>query len=160
MFAPWLSNPKTAILTTLVLALLFAVACGSAAPPPPTEAPATQQERLPAPVAQRGEGASASTGGGGQPTATPARVAQSRAVAPRQVTRLRYAIGGVDNETNRPWAGNRQAYVQYDPMLNNLIGIDPETSEFIPELATSWEASDDLSQWTFHLREGVPFHND
>jgi peptide/nickel transport system substrate-binding protein len=28
-----------------------------------------------------------------------------------------------------------------------------------PELATSWEANDDLSSFTFHLREGVKFHH-
>ena len=28
-----------------------------------------------------------------------------------------------------------------------------------PVLATSWVANDDLSEWTFHLREGVKFHN-
>ena len=27
-----------------------------------------------------------------------------------------------------------------------------------PVLATSWVANDDLSEWTFHLREGVKFH--
>jgi ABC-type transport system substrate-binding protein len=160
MFVPWLKNPETAILIALALALLFAVSCGSAAPPTPTEVPAAPQERLPAPVGPREGAPAASTGGGSQPTATPAPVTQSQEVEAQQVTRLRYAIGGVDNETNRPWSGSRQAYVQYDPMLNNLVGIDPETSEFIPELAASWEANDNLSQWTFHLREGVPFHHD
>lgn len=28
-----------------------------------------------------------------------------------------------------------------------------------PKLATSWEASDDSMSWTFHLREGVKFHD-
>jgi peptide/nickel transport system substrate-binding protein len=157
MLSHWVRSLKTINFTILVLALLFTVACGSAAPPTPTQAPATQEERRPAPIAQREATPVSATA---QPTATPAPVGKSQEVTPRQVTRLRYAIGAVDNETNRPWAGSRQSYVQYDPMLNNLVGIDPETSEFIPELATSWEASDDLSQWTFHLREGVPFHND
>jgi peptide/nickel transport system substrate-binding protein len=28
-----------------------------------------------------------------------------------------------------------------------------------PDLAESWDVSDDLTSWTFHLREGVRFHN-
>ena len=45
-------------------------------------------------------------------------------------------------------------------MLDNLIGMDPFTAEIAPELAESWDISDDLSEWTFRLRPGVPFHGD
>ena len=43
-------------------------------------------------------------------------------------------------------------------MYDNLLMIQPDLS-FKPELATSWEPSDDLSSYTFQLREGVQFHN-
>ena len=36
----------------------------------------------------------------------------------------------------------------------------PGSAETIgPKLATSWESSDDAMKWTFHLREGVKFHD-
>ena len=31
--------------------------------------------------------------------------------------------------------------------------------EVLPDLATTWEATEDLKTWTFHLRPGVKFHN-
>lgn len=37
-----------------------------------------------------------------------------------------------------------------------LVIID-RNGEYVPRLATSWEASDDLRIWTFQLREGVKF---
>jgi peptide/nickel transport system substrate-binding protein len=48
---------------------------------------------------------------------------------------------------------------------NRVIGFvsgpdaDPFTIEFRPELAKSWEQSEDGLAYTFHLNEGVKFHN-
>ena len=45
----------------------------------------------------------------------------------------------------------------YEPLLwVNPAGAD---TEFTPALATSWDKSDDGLTWTFHLREGVKFHD-
>lgn len=40
-----------------------------------------------------------------------------------------------------------------------LVALDPETQEFVPWLADSWEISDDGLTYTFHLREDVTFHD-
>ena len=42
----------------------------------------------------------------------------------------------------------------YEP----LMWINPDGS-FAPALAESWDVSDDGLEWTFHLREGVKFHD-
>ena len=34
----------------------------------------------------------------------------------------------------------------------------PNTFEYRPGLATDWQSSTDYKSWTFHLREGVKFH--
>ena len=48
-------------------------------------------------------------------------------------------------------------------ILNFLIysGLTELTAdgEVLPDLAESWEANDDLSEWTFTLRQGVTFHD-
>lgn len=54
------------------------------------------------------------------------------------------------------------AYDQFAAdMLNNigagLVGYKPGTSQYVPALATSWNASADGTVWTFNIRQGVTF---
>ncbi|MBM3584220.1 MAG: ABC transporter substrate-binding protein [Alphaproteobacteria bacterium] len=44
------------------------------------------------------------------------------------------------------------------PVYEPLVRLDDQLQP-IPQLATSWEPSADGTQWTFHLREGVTFHD-
>lgn len=43
------------------------------------------------------------------------------------------------------------------PLLWNGLSKTDESGEVVPDLAESWEASDDQQTWTFHLRDGVAF---
>ena len=43
-------------------------------------------------------------------------------------------------------------------VYDNLLMIQPDLT-MKPELATSWEANEDLTSYTFYLREGVKFHH-
>lgn len=43
-------------------------------------------------------------------------------------------------------------------LYDSLVWINNE-GEIVPALATSWEISEDGTEYTFHLREGVTFHN-
>jgi ABC-type transport system substrate-binding protein len=74
-----------------------------------------------------------------------------------QGQRLVFASAGID-ETNRFWVTGRPHQLQNDPYLETLLDLDPKTSEFTPRLATKWEASPDMKEWTLWLRKGVPFH--
>jgi len=44
-------------------------------------------------------------------------------------------------------------------VTERLVGFEPGTTELAPALALSWEANDDATVWTFHLREDVNFHD-
>ena len=48
--------------------------------------------------------------------------------------------------------------IKESTMLEPLVQLAVDGS-LIPVLATSWVANDDASVWTFHLRQGVKFHN-
>ena len=44
-------------------------------------------------------------------------------------------------------------------LYDGLVRYKPGTLEVEPALADSWDISDDGSTYTFHLREGVSFHD-
>ncbi len=42
-------------------------------------------------------------------------------------------------------------------IFDGLLAFAPGTTDVVPALATTWEANEDATQWTFTLREGVSF---
>ena len=60
-------------------------------------------------------------------------------------------------QTNYQWDGG-VVYISHN-ILSKLCAWDEDTKTMYPYLAESWEASDDLMTWTFHLREGVTWHD-
>ena len=62
-------------------------------------------------------------------------------------------------ETNLPWAGTVDHHQQMDLVMEVLVDIEPTTNVWVPELAKSWELSEDGTEWTFQLEEGVMWHN-
>jgi peptide/nickel transport system substrate-binding protein len=74
-----------------------------------------------------------------------------------KVQRLIFVSAGF-NESNRFWTIARPFQLQFDPFLETLLDLDPKTGEYIPRLAEKWQPSPDQKEWTFVLRQGVPFH--
>ena len=44
-------------------------------------------------------------------------------------------------------------------IAESLMAYDPHTCETVPGLASSYDVNDAGTEWTFHLRDGVTFHD-
>jgi oligopeptide transport system substrate-binding protein len=81
--------------------------------------------------------------------------------APEEPVTLNWNLGGEPPQVD-PALSTDTTSVQVDEMLFlGLTDFDDVTGEVIPELATSWEANEDGSVWTFTMRDDVPWvkHN-
>ena len=58
------------------------------------------------------------------------------------------------------WLGTTtSANTQVRPFTDPLVHTDRFDGSLVPGIATSWEANEDGTQWTFHLRDDVEFHD-
>ena len=76
--------------------------------------------------------------------------------APRRGGTFRLAIQDFDTaDTLDPQINETRfcMHVQYQ-LRNCLIEVGPNGT-LVPELATEWNSSDDLTRWVFKLRQGV-----
>jgi peptide/nickel transport system substrate-binding protein len=76
------------------------------------------------------------------------------AIAQKEVT-IAY---GAEPGNMLPHASGGEASARAN-MFDSLVRRDPNTLELVDGLTDSWESSNDGLRWTFHLREGVTFHN-
>jgi len=73
-----------------------------------------------------------------------------------------YGFDTSDIPTLDPQIGEDVTSINYvENLFVNLTNVDLETTEIVPEAATSWETSDDGLVYTFHLRTDIPwvYHN-
>jgi peptide/nickel transport system substrate-binding protein len=155
-------KPKTITLISLVLTLVFIIACGSTAPAAPESAdepvPATTQ----APAEVQPTAAPASPAEETQPTATPVAEAAPASEAPEVYTPEGTLNSGLAETgpffLHPSTLGNPQIFVHGTaPIGEGLLTIGMDR-EFRGQLAESWSISDDFLTWTFKLNQGVQFH--
>ena len=86
--------------------------------------------------------------------------AKAEAGEPQQGGRLRLGIGHGSTSDSLDPGTHENGYSQNmaRTYANTLTEV-ANTGELIPELAESWEASDDAKDWVFKIRQGVEFHN-
>lgn len=156
-------------ITRLGLALALAVvlvasfACGGDSDTGGTAAimtnpSAPQQPDAPAaaaqPSASHGDAMPAPTAA---PAMAPKAAPETMAMVEPKVERVIVGIVPFSDESNVRRVIGQVAAVQFDPMDESLIGMDPMTGQKVPELAESW-ALEGGNTWRIKLREDVQFH--
>jgi len=131
-----------ALLSLLVIASMALAACG--APAPAEEAPAAEAPAAEAPAAE-------------EPAATEEMAAGFKSADP--TTFVNATIG--EPETLDPALAYETAGGEIiQNVYETLVFYDGEaTDKFVPQLAESWEVSDDGTVYTFKIRSGVKFHD-
>lgn len=87
---------------------------------------------------------------------TPNAVAQD--AEPKRGGTLTAAIGADPVNLDPALSSAYSTFEVLENVYNQLVGLD-ENLQVVPELAESWEVSEDKKTYTFKLREGVMFHN-
>ncbi len=143
-----------------VLALV-AAACGGAEED--TATPTTAAATTAAPTTAAPTTAAAATDGATETTQAVATTAAAAVAAESclqpgsEVTIINQT--NVRNTVNPLLAIDTTGYWRTDLIFDLLVDVDPNTAEIVPELARSWDISDDNLTYTFHLQEGVIFHD-
>jgi peptide/nickel transport system substrate-binding protein len=155
---PWISMP-----TLVAFLLVIAMACGSeptATTTRPTEAPAATDP----PAATAAPAVTAVP----QPAAQVGRFPEAafsllKASEPNPkrggIFRFGFAVKPAHFDIHQ--SGTALNIDVQGPMYDNLLRLHPISAqrEIIPDLAHSWDISDDGLTYTFYLREGVKFHD-
>jgi peptide/nickel transport system substrate-binding protein len=88
--------------------------------------------------------------------ALPALIGQSQAADP-SVLRVAFAVQPATLDPQKMRVGGLE--YNYAAYCFSRLTMQDAQLQVLPDLATSWEASEDLQTWTFHLRPDVKFHN-
>ncbi len=92
------------------------------------------------------------------PTPITVQVVEAKAVSER-LEKVAVAVGGQSWDSNYSYKVNIGGFLDKWPVLEYLVGVDNETGGYTAELATEWSIADNGKDWTFKLREDVPWQD-
>jgi len=157
----------TAMGASLPLTTLL-IACGGNAAPTATAAVTAAK-----PTVGNSVTSAATTVVGSAPAATSGPVVTGATIAPQSGSATQASSGtpksggtliwsypvSVADTLNQHTSNHTPSRMVARHVLDCLTAVDPKTGEIKPWLAKSWEVSSDGLQYTFHLRDGVKFHD-
>ena len=165
-----LTQPKTIIFTPLVLLLMFAIACGSSAEPVVVEKEVVKEvikevpveteviKEVPVDVVVEKE-VIKEVVKEVMVVATPAPAPMDNTPPAERSEKIAISVGGSAWDSNYSYKVNISGFLDKRPVLEWLVGVDRNTGEYIPELATSWQMDPNGKDWTFNLREDVQWQD-
>ena len=142
MVNQWFKKSRSISFAALILALLFALACGTSAP---VEPQVVEKEVVVEKAVEKIVVA----------TPTPAPVPVASAIHPGKVTVM---VGAVSSE-RMDYAFNGGFTSNYLRLLHGFLISSNSSLELIPGIASGWSLSDDGLTWTFTIRSGVNYHD-
>ena len=143
------SKRLVTIFSILIVTALALASCAPAQPAQPPSGPPT--------------GAGSSSGGSSpsssNPTSVPATSVPSSSEVKNPDTLIETTIGGPES-LDPAWAyDTASGEVIFNVYETLLFPKKDTTTDFVPMLATSWDVSPDGLTYTFHIRQGVKFHD-
>src|SRR5215212_2661357 len=146
--------------TTVGVGLLAACA-PQAAPPAATSAPAAAKPAEAAkPTEAAKPAAAAPTTAPAAPAATTAPAAAPKPAAPASAANtLTFLWGGDTDKLDPPAMTSQEGFIATTALYEGLVKYKLDSTDVEPALAEKWDVSPDGLVYTFHLRQGVKFHD-
>lgn len=133
-------TPKSSLVLCFIVVAALLIGCGGAATP---EQSSADQSGVPPAETEVSESESSSSESETPNQANPVTL---RVAHTAETTNIDPALG----------SGSIQLSIIYN-IYESLVDYKPGTLEIEPVLAADWEVNDDLTVWTFTLRDGVAF---
>ena len=92
------------------------------------------------------------------PTPIPVQVVEAKATSER-LDKVAVAVGGISWDSNYTYKVNIGGFLDKWPVYEYLVGVDNETGGYTAELATEWSIAENGKDWTFKLREDIPWQD-
>ena len=92
------------------------------------------------------------------PTPIPVQVVEAKATSER-LDKVAIAVGGQSWDSNYSYKVNISGFLDKWPVSEYLVGVDNATGGYTAELATEWSIAENGKDWTFKLREDIPWQD-